>query len=63
MARKPGAAKRVRVGRRLLVLPGVPSMTNPDPVTPAAKPGAGEPDMPSDELNEELIQTIKAAYQ
>jgi hypothetical protein len=53
----------VKVGRRLLVLPGVRSMTNPDPVTPATKLGAVEPDKPTDELNEELTQMIKAAYQ
>ena len=63
MAKKPNAGMRVKVGRRLLVLPGVQSMTNRDPITPAAKPGAGEPDKPTDELNEELTRTIKAAYQ
>ena len=44
MAKKPKAGERVKVGRRLLVLPGVRSMTNPDPVTPATKLGAVEPD-------------------
>ena len=63
MAGKPNAGKRVKVGRRLLVLPGVRSMTNPDPVAQATKPGAGEPDKPTDELDEELTQMIKAAYQ
>jgi hypothetical protein len=61
MAKKPNV--RVKVGRRLLVLPGVRSMTNPDPVAPATKPGDVEPNKPTDELNEELTQTIKAAYQ
>ena len=53
----------MKVGRRLIVLPGVRLMTNPDPVAPATKPGFGEPDKPIDELNEELTQTIKAACQ
>lgn len=63
MARKPNAGKRVKVGRRLLVLPGVQSMTDPDPVAPATKPRAGEPDKPTDEPDEELIRMIKKAYQ
>lgn len=63
MARKPKAGERVKVGRRFLALPGVRSMTNPDPVAPATKPGAGEPEKPTDEPNEVVIQTIKAAYQ
>jgi hypothetical protein len=63
MANKPTRGGRVKVGRRLLVLPGVRSMTNPDPVAPATKPGAAKPDKPTDELNEELTQMIKAAYQ
>ena len=63
MARKPKAGERVKVGRRFLTLPGVRSMTNPDPVAPATKPGAGEPEKPADELNDRITQTIKAAYQ
>ena len=63
MARKPKAGERVKVGRRFIALPGVRSMTNPDPVGPATKLGAGEPEKPTDELNEVVIQTIKAAYQ
>jgi hypothetical protein len=64
MVRKPKAGARVKVGRRLLVVPGVRSMTDPDPGPPAAtKPGAGEPQEPADELNEKLTRTIKAAYQ
>ncbi len=62
MARKPKAGERVKVGRRLLVLPGVRSMTDP-PVVPETKPGAGEPEKPTEELSEELTRTIKAAYQ
>jgi hypothetical protein len=63
MARKPNTGKRVKVGRRLLVLPGVRSMTDSDPVAPATKPGAGGPEKPTDELNEELTKMIKTAYQ
>lgn len=63
MARKPKAGERVKVGRRFLALPGVRSMTDPDPVAPTTKLGAGEPEKPTDELNDRIIQTIKAAYQ
>jgi hypothetical protein len=63
MARKPKAGERVKVGRRFIALPGVRSMTNPDPVAPATKLGAGEPEKPTDEPNEVVTQTIKAAYQ
>ena len=61
--RLPGAGERVKVGRRLVTLPGVRSMTDPAPVAPATKPGSGEPEKPTDELSEELTRTIKAAYQ
>jgi hypothetical protein len=61
--RLPGTGERVKVGRRLVTLPGVRSMTDPDPVAPATKPGVGEPETPTDEPNEELTRTIKAAYQ
>ena len=60
--RLPGAGERVKVGRRLVTLPGVRSMTDSDPVA-ATKPGVGEPEKPTDELSEELTRTIKAAYQ
>jgi hypothetical protein len=63
MARKPKAGERVKVGRRLLVLPGVRSMTDPDPVVSETKPGAGEPEKPTEEQSEELSRTIKSAYQ
>ena len=63
MARKPKAGERVKVGRRFLALPGVRSMTDPDPVAPATKPGAGEPEKPTDEPSEVVTQTIKKAYQ
>jgi hypothetical protein len=56
------ASHRVRVGRRTLATPGVKSMTNPEPVTPAAKPDDGEPGKPTEALSEELIRMIKAAY-
>ena len=61
--RLPRAGERVKVGRRSLMLPGVRSMTDLDPVAPATKPGVGEPEKPTDELSEELARTIKAAYQ
>jgi hypothetical protein len=61
--RLPRAGERVKVGRRSLTLPGVRSMTDLDPVAPATKPGVGEPEKSTDELSEELIRTIKAAYQ
>jgi hypothetical protein len=57
------AGERVKVGRRLVTLPGVRSMTDPNPIAPATKPGVGEPEKPTDELSEELTRTIKAAYQ
>ena len=63
MARKPRAGERVKAGRRVLVLPGVRSMTDRDPALPATKPDAGEPEKPTEELSEELKRTIKAAYQ
>jgi hypothetical protein len=60
--RLPRAGERVKVGRRLVTVPGVRSMTDPTPGAPATKPG-GEPQSPTDELSEELVQTIKKAYQ
>ena len=63
MARKPKAGERVKVGRRLLTLPGVRSMTEPDPVAPATRPGAGEPEKPADDPNDSVTQMIKKAYQ
>jgi hypothetical protein len=61
--RLPGAGGRVKVGRRLVTVPGVRSMTDPAAAAPAAKPGVGEPERPTDELSEELTRTIKASYQ
>ena len=61
--RPPGAGERVKVGRRLLTLPGVRSMTDTAPVAPAAKPVDGKPAKPTDEPSEELTRTIKRAYQ
>ena len=61
--RLPAAGERVRIGRRLVTLPGVRSMTDPNPIAPVTKPGVGEPEKPTDELSEELTRTIKAAYQ
>ena len=60
--RLPAAGERVRIGRRLVTLPGVRSMTDADPVAASTKP-VGEPEKPSDELSEELTRTIKKAYQ
>lgn len=62
--RLPGAGERVKVGRRVVTVPGVRSMTDPDLVAPAAKSDSGgEPEKPADELSEELTRTVKAAYQ
>lgn len=67
MPGKPKAGERMKVGRRLLVVPGVRSMTNPNPVVSTTKSGADAPEKPTEErgeeLSEELIRTIKAAYQ
>ena len=40
--RLPGAGEQVKVGRRLVILPGVRSMTDPDPVALAMESGVGE---------------------
>lgn len=65
--RLPSARQRVKVGRRMLAVPGVRSMTDPDPaphpVASAAKPDDDKPEKPTDALSEELTRTIKAAYQ
>lgn len=55
--RLPGAGERVKVGRRLITLPGVQAMTK------STKPGDGELERPTEELTEELSRTVKAAYQ
>jgi hypothetical protein len=57
--RVPRAGDRVKVGRRLITVPGVPSMTDPSPVAPTAKPG----DIESEKQADELARAIKAAYQ
>ena len=61
--RLPGAGERVKVGRRLIALPGVTSMTDPNPAAAAPKPGHSELEKPTDELSEELTRTVKAADQ
>jgi len=61
--RLPRPGERVKVSRRWVTVPGVRSMTDSDPVAPATKSGAGEPEKPNDELSEELTRIIKAAYQ
>ncbi len=61
--RLPRAGERVKVGRRLITVPGVTSMTDPNRTAPATKPGDSESERPTDELTEELTRTVKAAYQ
>ena len=61
--RLPGAGERVKVGRRLVTVPGVRSLTETNPAPPAAKLGVGEPEKPTEEVSEELTRTIKSAYQ
>ena len=61
--RLPGADERMKVGRRLVMVPGVRSMTDRDPAAPATTSGVGGPERPTDELSEELTRTVKAAYQ
>jgi hypothetical protein len=55
--------KHLKIGRRLVPLPSVRSMTDSDPVAPTPKPGDGEAEKPTDQPSEDLIQTIKKAYQ
>ena len=59
--RLPKAGERVKVGRRLMTLPGVTTMTKS--TAPAKKSRDGELESPTDELSEELARTVKAAYQ
>lgn len=59
--RLPGAGERVKVGRRLITLPGATAMTKS--TGPATKPRDSELEKPADELSEELARTVKAAYQ
>ena len=61
--RLPGAGERVKVGRRLITVPGVTSLTKSTPVAPPTKPGDSEAEKPTAELTEELARTVKAAYQ
>jgi hypothetical protein len=61
--RLPRAGDRVRVGRRLLTVPGVTTMADPKAAAPPPKPADGESKRPADELTEELTRTVKAAYQ
>jgi hypothetical protein len=61
--RLPGAGERVKVGRRLITVPGVTSMTNPNPAATATKPGECEAERPANEPTEELTRMVKAAYQ
>ena len=59
--RLPRAGERVKVGRRLITLPGVTAMA--ESTRPATKPSDSESETPTDELTEELARTVKAAYQ
>jgi hypothetical protein len=61
--RLPRAGERVKVGRRLITVPGVTSMTDPNRAAPTTKSGDSESERPTDELTEELTRTVKAAYQ
>jgi hypothetical protein len=61
--RLPRAGERVKVGRRLITVPGVTSMTDPTRAAPTTKPGDSESERPTDELTDELTRTVKAAYQ
>jgi hypothetical protein len=61
--RLPRAGERVKVGRRLVTLPGVRSMTDAAPAAATKKPDSVGPEQPADELSEDLTRTIKAAYQ
>ena len=61
--RLPRAGERVKVGRRLVTLPGVRSLTDAAPAAPTKKSDSAEPEKPADEPSEELKRTIKAAYQ
>ena len=61
--RLPRAGERVKVGRRLITVPGVTSVTDPNPAATATKPGDGGSERPTDELIDKLTRTVKAAYQ
>jgi hypothetical protein len=61
--RLPRAGERLKVGRRLVTLPGVRSLTDAAPTAPTKKSDSIGPDKPADEPSEELTRTIKAAYQ
>jgi hypothetical protein len=61
--RPPRAGNRVKAGRRLIAMPGVTSMTDPNSSEPTTRPAEGESERPTDELTEELTRTVKAAYQ
>jgi len=61
--RLPGTGQRVRAGRRLIMAPGVRSMTDPAPAVPTTTSADGEAEKPTDERIEELTRIVKAAYQ
>ncbi len=59
--RPPRPGEPVKVGRRLVVPPGVRSIA--DPIAPSTTSGGGDAEKPTDELSEELLRTIKRSYQ
>jgi hypothetical protein len=61
--RLPGAGERVKVGRRLVTMPGVTSMTKSNRATPVTNPVDSKLEKQTDELTEELTGMVKAAYQ
>jgi hypothetical protein len=53
----------VKVGRRLVTMPGVTSMTKSNRATPVTNPVDSKLEEQTDELTEELTGMVKAAYQ
>jgi hypothetical protein len=61
--RLPEPGERVKVGRRSFTVPGVRSMTDPNPLASATKSGAGEPEWGTVLFRVVLPGVVKAAYQ
>ena len=57
--RLPKAGQKLKIGGKLVEVPGVASMTDGQ----AAEPRGDKPDKPADELLEDLKRVVKAAYQ
>jgi len=53
----------MKVSGRRLTVPGVPSMTDPTPAKQATAPVKAGADTSSHEPSEEIIRTMKRAYQ